>query len=359
MCRHSRYRYIRQEIIVTCNSRGFTHILNSLAIFAFLIFCLCGAIGCTGVTPTDPSPETSPAENTTVPKAVPHIDRWGIYVLDISTEETELLYSSVNKLAFLDLNKSGDTLAFSQQYISDNNESEEICTLTIEDKVITRITDNNFWDIYPVWAPDGTRMAFLSWRDKGFDIFTMEQNGHNQEKLYDSGHHDADIDWVGDRIAFTAESRIWIMPDNGGDPVPVTEPPRAGLWGKANLPFGDYDPRLSPDGSRIAFERLEDDTSPHGNYNIYIINTDGSGEIRLTDTSYSQGIVSWSHKADKMVFVVSAIEDAGKYDIYLMNADGSGTENITPAYYPTAFLCHTPVFSIDDSRIFFIGQWYE
>jgi TolB protein len=149
------------------------------------------------------------------------------------------------------------------------------------------------------------------------------------------------------------------MQDSGANPVPVTDPPKAGLWGQANLPFGDYDPRLSPDGNRIAFERLEDDTSPHGNYNIYVINTDGSEEIRLTNTGYSQGIISWSHKADKMVFIVGAIGDAGKYDIYLVDADGSNIVNITPTYFPPDFLCHTPVFSIDDSKIFFIGEWYE
>jgi Tol biopolymer transport system component len=142
------------------------------------------------------------------------------------------------------------------------------------------------------------------------------------------------------------------------DPVAI-QPPDAGVWGNANLPFGDYDPRLSPDGSKIAFERLEDDVSQHGNYNIYIVDADGSDETRLTDSGYSQGIVSWSHPGDKMAFVVAAIGEEGKYDIYMMNSDGSNITNITPAYFPPDFLCHTPVFSADDSRIYFIGEWWE
>lgn len=326
---------------------------------SFLIFFMIGTIGCSGVTSKGPPTIPSANEDMMAPKVVPYSDRWGIYALDIATEEVELLYSSVNKIAFLNLNKSGDTLAFSQQFEDDNNENEEICTLKLINGDFTRLTNNNLMDVYPVWSPDGTRIAFLSWRDKDLDIFVMEQNGSNQRELYDSGYHDADIDWVGERIVFTAQSRIWIMHDNGANPVPVTDPPDAGSWGKANLPFGDYDPRLSPDGSRIAFERLEDDTSPHGNYNIYVINTDGSEEIRLTNTGYSQGIVSWSHQVDKMVFIVGAIEDEGKYDIYLVNADGSNIVNITPTYFPPEFLCYTPVFSIDDSQIFFIGEWWK
>jgi len=318
-----------------------------------------GAIGCSGVTSTSPPSTPSANEDTIAPKVVPPLNRWGIYALDIATEEIELLYSDQNKIGFLNLSKSGDILAFSQQFENGNDESEEVCTLKVTDGDFTRVTNNDSFDVYPVWSPDGTRIAFLSWRDKDLDIFVMEQNGSNQRELYDSGNHDADIDWVGERIVFTTGSRIWIIYDNGTNPVSVTDPPNAGSWGKANLPFGDYDPRLSPNGNRIAFERLEDDTSLHGNYNIYVINSDGSGEIRLTNTGYSQGIVSWSHKADKMVFIVGAIEDEGKYDIYLVNADGSDIVNITPTYFPPDFLCYTPVFSIDDSKIFFIGEWWK
>ena len=328
---------------MTWNSRYCTYKITSPIILLFLIFYIIGTFGC----------------SSQAPKVVPHIDRWGIYVLDTATEEIELLYSSIDKLAFLNLNETGDTLAFSQQFEGDNHENDEICTLNVNNRDFTRLTSNNLWDIYPVWSPDGTRIAFLSWGDKDLDIFLMEQNGSDRRKLYDSGYHDADIDWVGQRIVFTAESRIWIMQDSGTEPVPVTEPPKAGLWGRANLPFGDYDPRLSPDGNRIAFERLEDDTSPNGNYNIYVINTDGSEETRLTNTGYSQGIVSWSHKSDKMVFIVGAIEGEGRYDIYQINADGSNMANITPAYFPPDFLCYTPAFSIDDSKIFFIGEWWE
>ena len=341
------------------NIRYFTCKVALLTVLFLLIFCVAGTIGCSGLAPTDSLPTTSTPKDQPVRKTVPHIDKWGIYALDIATEEMELLYSATHKITFLHLNKSGDAFAFSQQFGGNANENEEICTLKINSGELKRLTNNNLMDVYPVWSPDGNQIAFLSWRDEGLDIFAMKQNGSNQRKLYDSGHHDADIDWVGDKIVFTARSSIWIMNDNGSNPVQVTDPPKAGLWGKANLPFGDYDPRLSPDGARIVFERLENDMSPHGNYNIFTIDTSGYNETRLTNTGYSQGVVSWSNSGAKMVFIVGAIDDEGKYDIYTMNSDGSNMINITPDYSPPEFLCHTPVFSIDDSKIFFIGEWWE
>ena len=48
-------------------------------------------------------------------REVLHEDKWGIYVLDLQTEKTELLYSSANKLSRIRLNNAGDKLVFSQQ----------------------------------------------------------------------------------------------------------------------------------------------------------------------------------------------------------------------------------------------------
>ncbi len=187
----------------------------------------------------------------------------------------------------------------------------------------------------------------------------MNSDGSNPVELLDSASHEADIDWVGDGIAFTRDSRIWIMNANGSEVRPLTDPPGAGEWGRANLPFGDYDPRISPDGSKVVFERLLGDESPHGNYDLFVIDLGTSEEIRLTDSGRSQGLASWSHSGGQLVYIVAAIGQAGQYDLYMMNADVTDNRNITPDYFPPQFLCHWAVFSNDDSSIFFIGEWWR
>jgi len=292
-------------------------------------------------------------------RTVPHEDRWGIYALDLATGGVELVYSSSVKIAYLRLNGAGDRFIFSQKVGGDIDEYEEICTVGVDGSGFTRITDNRYWDLYPCWSPDDSQIAFLTWRDAGLDIYVVDADGSNERKLYDSGGHDADIDWVGDSIVFTANSRIWIMKDDGEEPMPITDPPNAGQWGNANLPFGDYDPRLSPDGSKVVFERLWGDSTQHGNYDLYVANSDGTDEARLTETGYSQGLAAWAHSGEKLVYLVGAIDGEGKYDLYLVNSDGTENRSITPDYFPAAFLCHTSIFSKDDSRIYFIGEWWE
>jgi hypothetical protein len=231
---------------------------------------------------------------------------------------------------------------------------------------------------------------FLSWPDSTLDVYVMKADGDSVELRFDSGTHDGDPSWVGTHVAFTTGSRVWLMDEDGTNAVQLTNPPRAGEWGNAVLPFGDYDPRIRPDGQRIVFERLVDDQTVHGNYDLFLVNPDGTDETRLTETGYTQGMANWSHsdaparncagrstqqesgvrnpeseaaeqelRGQKLVFVVSAIGTTGVYDIWEIAGDGTGAHSITPAYFPNEFLCHSPLYSADDARVYFIGEWYE
>ncbi len=76
----------------------------------------------------------------------------------------------------------------------------------------------------------------------------------------------------GDQIAFISNRdgnfEIYVMDSDGSDPVRLT-----------NSVDEDYSPRWSPDGSRIAFG-----SGPYGEWEVFIINADGSNEIQLTDS---------------------------------------------------------------------------
>ena len=299
--------------------------------------------------------QTHPTQQTAVPQEY----RWGIYSLSLDTGEVDLLYSNPETITVLRLNNAGDKFVFSQVVRVGDTTQEEIFTLSIDGQDLRRLTNNEFRDLYPAWSPDDEWVAFLSFRGSDLDIYIMDATGRNVKQLFNSGSHDADIHWVGDKIAFTAYNRIWIMNDDGTGAHQLTEPPRAGEWGNANLPFGDYDPRINSDGSKIVFERLVDDESIHGNYDLYLMDIDGSNLTRLTDTGYSQGLASWSYSGSKIVYAVAAIDDVGQYDIYIMNTDGTDNRDITPRTFPTRFLCSSPIFSIDDTRIYFIGEWWS
>jgi Tol biopolymer transport system component len=289
---------------------------------------------------------------------VPYLEEWGIYRLDPSTQSISLIYSCPDKLDNIKLNTPEDTFAFARYYGGNDYEYSEICTMNIDGTNLRRLTDNDNLDVFPSWSPDGSEIAFLSWRDTTMDIWIMDSDGGNQRLLYDSGYHDGDLHWLGDKMAFTRNSQIWIMDSDGSNPRQLTDPPRAGEWGNAVLPFGDYDPRISPDGSKVVFERLMDDTSSHGNYDLFVVNIDRTGETRLTETGWTQGIASWSGDGNSIIYLVSAKGNEGVYDIYSINADGSGMKDLTSSLFPDSFLTHSVLYAKNED-IYFVGQWYD
>ena len=89
-------------------------------------------------------------------------EKWGIYQLDLETEEISLLYGAEAEISGLSLDPSGTKLIFSQKTGGDNYEYTEIYTFSIVDQIPEKLTENSMWDLYPVWSPDGSEIAFLS-----------------------------------------------------------------------------------------------------------------------------------------------------------------------------------------------------
>jgi len=323
------------------------------AISLLLLAALLTAGSCDTQTTNDPGPG---------PTQPQHDKRYGIYVFDPGTGVVELLYSSDESIHRIHENDAGTKIVFRQDFGDDVFSDSEICLINPDGSGYERLTENTTMESYPYWSPDGTQILFLAWPNYPvgtMNIFVMDADGSAPAELYDSGFHDGDCCWVGDKIVFTRESQIWIMNDDGTGATQVTDYALAGQQGDADLPFGDYDPRLSPAGTLICFDRRVDDQVPSGTYDFFTIAPDGSGESAITTTGHSQFIAEWSHAGDQLVFLLAAVAGAGVYDLYTMNPDGSGVTNITPADWPATFLCTHPIYSHDDSKIYFVGQWWE
>jgi TolB protein len=82
----------------------------------------------------------------------------------------------------------------------------------------------------------------------------------------------------------------------------------------------NYLPVWSPDGSKLAFT-----TNRDGNPEIYVMNRDGSGVRRLTNSPAIDVTPTWAPSGTQIAWVS---DRTGNPKIYIMNADGTGQRTL-------------------------------
>ena len=129
------------------------------------------------------------------------------------------------------------------------------------------------------------------------------------------GTFDHSPSWSPDasRIAFVSGTDIVVMDASAGPPLNLT-----------NTPSLEYAPAWSPDGSRIAFLSDRD-----GEAAMFLMNTDGSGVVRVATTVRSglRSRLTWS--PDSTLIGFDCEVDAGNEDICVIGAAGNGLRRLT------------------------------
>ena len=131
---------------------------------------------------------------------------------------------------------------------------------------------------------------------------------------------------------------------NGNWEVYLMNPDGSGFTNLTRHPANDGDPVWSPDGQRIAFDSDRD-----GNWEIYVMNADGSGVTRLTSHSADDDSPAWLPDGQHIAFKSNR---NGNWEIYVVHLDGSGLMNLTN--HPAGD--RMPAWSPDGRRVAFTSD---
>ncbi|MEV7192463.1 amidohydrolase family protein [Streptomyces sp. NPDC093510] len=151
----------------------------------------------------------------------------------------------------------------------------------------------------PVYAPDGTSVAFCAFQGGGFHLWTMRADGSHLRQRTDGPWDDRGPAWSpdGSRIAFASERggdpvrggsyRIHVLDLASGEITRVTG--RPGQDGPLqDGPWEDFDPTWSPDGERLLFVRGKPVTTPQGTAlearTVAAVPAGGAGPVAVAHT---------------------------------------------------------------------------
>jgi Tol biopolymer transport system component len=205
----------------------------------------------------------------------------------------------------------------------------EIFVVSADGTRLANVTNSWADDAAPAWSPDGRQIAFVSLRD------TLTGKGTlGQGSIYVIGFDPVAGIAVGEAVQVTHGSddgwpswspdgqRIAFHSNRGGDwEIWVVNLDGTGLTNLTNTPGEDRFPAWSPDGSQIAFASKRD-----GNYDVWVMAADGSSPTNLTRTRGRDRYPTWSPDGSRIAFNTNR---DGNQEIYIMNADGTGQTNLT------------------------------
>jgi Tol biopolymer transport system component len=203
----------------------------------------------------------------------------------------------------------------------------------------------------PVWSPNGKKIAFrkyLTENDLDTEIYTMNADGSVVTDLTNSPGDDWQAAWSpdGKKIAFVSNRdepdayncystsgicnwEIYVMNSDG-----------TGLRRLTDSPNIDTDPSWSPDGTKIVFSTYRHEADPLNcyrtacNYEIYTTGADGGGLSRLTVDPHQDRYPQWSPRGDQILFLRKA--GGSYYDpdhLYVTGTDGVGEHRLVDGLY--------------------------
>lgn len=211
------------------------------------------------------------------------------------------------------------------------------------------------------WTPDGKGIIYLSTENpqRRTQIKQIDLATRKITTIKTPDHlKPADPFRVGNRITFPSIGKdlnsLWLMNIDGTDARQITRPKIPQPKKQRLFPLGDYDPKLSPDNSKVATMRYFGGEIWH----ILVLDVATGKEKDLSTGEVSEGLPEWSSDGKLLIFTHWDRKNPRAMGIYTMKPDGSERKMVP---LPRGFLMdHTNFFpgegSSKDARIIYVAK---
>jgi Tol biopolymer transport system component len=181
-----------------------------------------------------------------------------------------------------------------------------------------------------IFSPDGSELLFVGKKDNEYKICKTDVNLSTYTILFSTNVFYGLIDWKANKIVIRSDYpyNLYSLNSDGSQLKFIDR----GFW-----------TALSPDGKKIAYCGYENNSDV-----LYIINSDGTGRIKIADGYCRQ--FSWSNDSKKLVYLFNDVRYFDK--IYICNADGTNNYELNPYIYYSG-----EPFLVKDNKIVYQGNF--
>lgn len=224
-----------------------------------------------------------------------------------------------------DISPNGRVVAFA----SNRSGNNEIYVLDLTDGSLLNVTNSSTDDNWPRWSPNGQRIAFQSNRDGNYNIYTVNADGTDLQRVTSEPVLDQFPAWSpnGKRLLFRRGTDLYAA-DADGEEQNVQRLTFAPAFLNQ---MGDW----SPNGQQIAFMSTRD-----GYPSVFLMDADGetpeNPAVNLTPKANGDAASAWVSRAPswsvngRSIYFMSMRPLTGtNVEIFAMNTDGSGLVRVT------------------------------
>lgn len=236
-----------------------------------------------------------------------------------------------------------------------HREASDLYIKSVNGSTVTQLTSDPGDDAMPAFDPSGQRIAFASNRAGKWDIYITTADGAPPVQVTNDADNEIHPTWSpdGTMIAYCKLSS-----QSGRWEIWVAKVDSPGV--RHFLDYGMF-PRWSPDvaSNKILFQRPRQRGSRlHGIWTIDYVNGEARNPTEIVSAANAATInPSWSPDGRRIVFVTVLDPDADasarpdQSDVWVINVDGTGRLKLTDSQFGN----FQPVWSTD-GRIYFVSN---
>jgi hypothetical protein len=218
------------------------------------------------------------------------------------------------------------------------------------DGQLVQLTAGKGSELAPSWSPDGRKIAFQSNRDGNWEVYGINADGKDLQRLTNNGAADGEARWSpdGTQIAFIRDGDLYLMQAAGAGVRKVADGAEWPTWsadgrslaygvgsgdsrgirfsprGRKLIPLGVHQeryPAWSPRGNLLAYECLHQE-----HWHICITDLQSGSPRFLTHDNADDFAPAWSPDGTHVAFIS---DRDGNDQLYVMRADGTGIVRLT------------------------------